>query len=70
MKERYQPDGGLRHLGASISLMYISRLAGRWASAAWTVSVMKPRRVRWCAGEQVTGGIGLGYRFRMRTAWR
>jgi outer membrane scaffolding protein for murein synthesis (MipA/OmpV family) len=60
----YDPDGGLRHLGASLSLVYI--LSPRWSLMGFggvdrlsdeaATSPLVRRR------EQFSGGIGLGYR--------
>lgn len=60
----YSPDGGLRHVGASLSLMYL--VSPRWALMGFggvdrlggeaAASPLVRRRA------QVTGGIGLGYR--------
>lgn len=61
----YEPDAGLRHLSSSLSLAYM--LSPRWAvlgfggvdrlSAEAAASPLVRRR------DQVTGGVGLGYRF-------
>jgi outer membrane protein len=61
----YEPDGGLRHLSASLSLVYI--LSPHWALLGFggvdrlsdeaAASPLVRRR------EQLAGGIGLGYRF-------
>jgi MipA family protein len=61
----YRPDGGLRHLGASLSLAYI--LSQHWSLLGFggvdrlsdeaAASPLVRRR------EQYSGGIGLGYRF-------
>jgi outer membrane scaffolding protein for murein synthesis (MipA/OmpV family) len=60
----YRPDGGLRHVGASVSLMY--GLSPRWSLIGFggvdrlsdeaAASPLVRRR------EQFSGGIGLGYR--------
>jgi MipA family protein len=60
----YRPDGGLRHVGASLSLMY--PLSRRWSLIGFggvdrlsdeaADSPLVRRR------EQFTGGVGLGYR--------
>ncbi len=61
----YRPEGGLRHVGASLSLMYL--LGPRWSLIGFggverlgdeaAASPLVRRR------EQVSGGAGLGYRF-------
>jgi len=61
----YEPTGGLRHLGASLSLVYL--VSSHWALLGFggvdrlsdeaAASPLVRRR------EQLTGGIGLGYRF-------
>lgn len=61
----YRPRAGLRHLGASLSLVYL--VSHRWAFLAFggverlgseaAASPLVRRR------EQISGGIGLGYRF-------
>ena len=61
----YQPDGGLRHIGAGISLIY--PLALRWsliglAGVEWLGDeAAKSPLVR--RREQFAGGVGVGYRF-------
>ena len=61
----YRPDGGLRHLGAGISLIYpvslrwsLIGLAGmEWLADEAAKSPLVRRR------EQFAGGVGVGYRF-------
>jgi outer membrane protein len=63
--QAYTPDGGLRHLGAGVSLIY--PIAPRW-------SLVGLAGVEWLADEaansplvrqreQFAGGVGVGYRF-------
>lgn len=61
----YRPDGGLRHVGASLSVIYL--LTPRWSLIGFggvdrlsneaAASPLVRRR------EQFSGGVGLGYRF-------
>jgi outer membrane scaffolding protein for murein synthesis (MipA/OmpV family) len=61
----YSPDGGLRHLGAGVSLIYpvsprwsLVGLAGmEWLADEAAQSPLVRRR------EQFAGGVGVGYRF-------
>jgi MipA family protein len=61
----YQPDGGLRHLGGAISLIY--PVATRWsmigfAGMEWLANeAAQSPLVR--QREQFLGGLGMGYRF-------
>ena len=63
--QAYAPDGGLRHLGAGVSLIYpvaqrwsLVGLAGmEWLADEAAQSPLVRRR------EQFAGGVGVGYRF-------
>jgi MipA family protein len=61
----YRPEGGLRHLGAGLSLIY--PVSGRWsliglAGMEWLADeAAKSPLVR--SREQFAGGVGVGYRF-------
>jgi outer membrane scaffolding protein for murein synthesis (MipA/OmpV family) len=63
--QAYSPDGGLRHLGLGVSLIY--PVASRW-------SLVGLAGIEWLADEaansplvrqrdQFAGGVGVGYRF-------